>query len=646
MRFPLRPVLAGLAFALICCTALSTPALADKRIALVIGNSAYRNTVPLPNPRNDATDVAKALKAVGFTVVEGYDLDKRGMDDAFRRFANEADGADAALFYYGGHGFQFQGSNYLMPVDAKLTGVGDVNYEMARVDDILSDLQRANGVRIVMLDACRDNPLAQQLLSKASPTRSLGVSRGLARIQQTAGSVIAYSTQPGAVAADGGGRNSPFAAAFLGEVDKPGVEIGALFRRVAANVYKATNERQLPEVTFSLLGDFYFAGGATTAPAISAPSTPTTVAPQTPTPAPLDAEARAAVEGCDKMAASPQDMDRPSGVPGVEFNRIQPRLAVEACRAALAAAPEDRRVQFQLARALDVAGSDTEARDLLTKAAAAGSVSAMSDLALMLETGEGGPVDLARAVSLFDQAAAAGNVSAIRNIAIEFENGTGRPRDAVQAAQWYRKAADTGDPQAMGFLAVLYLQGTGVPKNAGEARQWIDRLVETEHTQTMLRVGYVLLGQTGAVKDFATARKLFQRAAELGDGDGNVMLGNMAANGIGGLRDFGKAADFFERAAAIGNLNAKASLIPFLMAGAGGIKRDPGKAADYGLEALRGGSPVARGLLIDKASTSLTPQLRKAVEQRLAKAGLLNRAADGSYGADTLAALQAFVLAK
>ncbi|MDT3380418.1 caspase family protein [Labrys neptuniae] len=644
MRFSPRPMLAGLAFVLVGCTALSAPAWADKRIALVIGNSAYRNTVPLPNPRNDATDVAKALKAVGFTVVEGYDLDKRGMDDAFRRFANEAEGADAALFYYGGHGFQFQGSNYLMPVDAKLTGVGDVNYEMARVDDILNDLQRANGVRIVMLDACRDNPLAQQLLSKASPTRSIGISRGLARIQQTAGSVIAYSTQPGAVAADGGGRNSPFAAAFLGEVGKPGVEIGALFRRVAANVYKATNERQLPEVTFSLLGDFYFAGGAA-APTPVPPVLPTP-APQTPAPAPLDAAAQAAVEGCDKMAASPQDMDRPSGVPGVEFNRIQPRLAVEACRAALAAAPEDRRVQFQLARALDVAGSDAEARDLLTKAAAAGSVSAMSDLALMLETGEGGPMDLPRAVALFDQAAAAGNISAMRNIAIEFENGTGRPRDAVQAAQWYRKAADTGDPQAMGFLAVLYLQGTGVPKNAGEARQWIDKLVETEHTQTMLRVGYVLLGQTGAVKDFATARKLFQRAAELGDGDGNVMLGNMAANGIGGPRDFGRATDFFERAAAIGNLNAKASLIPFLMAGAGGIKRDPGKAADYGLEALRGGSPVARGLLIDKASTSLTPQLRKAVEQRLAKAGLLNRAPDGSYGADTLAALQAFVLAK
>jgi uncharacterized caspase-like protein len=644
MNYPVRRLVAALGLLVLSLTAGSTSALADRRVALVIGNSAYQNTVKLPNPRNDAGDVAKALKNVGFAVIEGYDLDKRGMDDAFRRFAHEAAGADAALFYYGGHGMQFQGANYLMPVDARLTGIEDINYEMARVDDVLADLQRAAGVRIVLLDACRDNPLAQQVLSKASPTRSLGVSRGLARIQQTAGTIIAYSTQPGAVAADGGGRNSPFASAFLDEVAKPNVEIGSLFRRVAADVYKATDERQLPEVTISLLGDFYFVGSA---PAEPVPSLPVpAVAAPVPAPVVLDAAGQAAVEGCDKLAASPQDVDRPSGVPGVEYNRIQPKLAVDACRVALAAAPDDRRVQFQLARALDVAGADTEARALLTKSAAAGSISATSDLALMLETGEGGPIDIAQAVALFDKAAAAGNVAAMRNVAIEFENGTGRRRDAAQAAQWYRQAADTGDPQAMGFLAVLYLQGTGVPKNAGEARQWIDKLLETEHTQTILRVGYVLLGQTGAVKDFATARKLFQRAAELGDSDGNVMLGNMAANGIGGPRDFNKAVDFYERAAAIGNINAKASLMPFLMAGVGGIKADPGKAADYGLEALHGGSPVARGLLIDKWNTSLTPPLRKAVELRLARAGLLNRAPDGRYGPDTLAALQAFILAK
>ena len=524
MRTYLRPMLASVALALIGSAAASFPAVADRRVALVIGNSAYRNTVPLPNPRNDATDVAKMLKSAGFEVVEGVDLDKRGMDDAFRRFADAAAGADAALFFYGGHGFQFQGTNYLVPVDARLAGGADVGAQMARVDDILADLQRASGVRILMLDACRDNPLADQLLAQANPARAVTITRGLARIKQTAGTVIAYSTQPGAVAADGEGRNSPFAAAFIQQVGKPGVEIGPLFRHVAADVYKATNERQLPEVTFSLLGDFYFVGQPAVAPPPVAPASSATqvAALALSTPA-----ARAAAEGCDRLAASAEDIDRPSGMPGVALNRIQPRLAVDACRAALTLAPDHRRLQFQLSRALSVAGENAEARKWLVKSVAAGSVAAMSDLAVMLETGEGGPADLPRAVALFDQAAASG-----------------------------------------------------------------------------------------------------------------------AGGGIGEPRDFAKAADYYERAAAIGNLNAKASLMPLLMAGAGGFKRDPGKAAEYGLEALRGGSVVARGLLIDKPTTSLTPELRKAVEQRLAKAGLLKRVPDGRYGPDTIAALQSAVLAK
>ena len=325
MRYSVRRRVAAAAFVLFGCMVASGPAFAERRVALVIGNSAYRNTVQLPNPRNDATDVARMLKGAGFEVVEGVDLDKRGMDDAFRRFADAAVGADAALFFYGGHGFQFQGANYLVPIDARLTGAADIGAQMARVDDILADLQRASGVRILMLDACRDNPLADQLLAQANPARAVTITRGLARIKQTAGTVIAYSTQPGAVAADGEGRNSPFAAAFIREVSQPGTEIGPLFRHVAADVYKATNERQLPEVTFSLLGDFYFVGQpAPTAPppVAAAPAQTQTAALVLPTPA-----ARSAAEGCDKLAASAEDTDRPSGVPGVALTHLLPRLA-------------------------------------------------------------------------------------------------------------------------------------------------------------------------------------------------------------------------------------------------------------------------------------------------------------------------------
>jgi hypothetical protein len=236
---------------------------AEKRVALVIGNSAYQNTPALPNPKNDATDMASALRALGFEVVFSTDLNKRGMDEAFGKFARLARDADAALFFYAGHGIQFAGSNYLMPTDAKLQDEADLPYEMAKVDDVISDLSRARNVRIVILDACRDNPLAERLRMNLPASRSGAVSRGLARIERTQGLITAFATQPGQVAADGAGtRNSPFTGAILKHMAMPSMEATTLFRRVAQDVNQSTGGKQLPEISISLLGDFYFSGEA------------------------------------------------------------------------------------------------------------------------------------------------------------------------------------------------------------------------------------------------------------------------------------------------------------------------------------------------------------------------------------------------
>jgi uncharacterized caspase-like protein len=244
---------------LICLGAL--PSYAEKRVALVIGNSAYQNTPALPNPKSDATDMAAALQPLGFEVVLATDLDKRGMDDAFRRFARLARDADAALFFYAGHGLQYAGTNYLMPVDAKLQDEADLPYEMAKVDDIIADLSRAKNIRIVILDACRDNPMAERLRVSLPASRSAAVSRGLARIERTQGLITAFATQPGQVAADGfGKRNSPFTTAILKHIATAGIEAGTLFRRVAQDVNESTGGKQLPELSVSLLGEFYFAG--------------------------------------------------------------------------------------------------------------------------------------------------------------------------------------------------------------------------------------------------------------------------------------------------------------------------------------------------------------------------------------------------
>lgn len=236
----------------------SAAASPQKRIALVIGNAHYQNTPALANPVNDAEDLAAELTRLGFSVDFERDLTKRGMETAIAHFAREAQGAEAALFYYAGHGMQYRGENYLMPVDAKLEDEFSLNFELTRLDDVLFGLERANGVKVLILDACRDNPLLQHLLrTTKTATRDLAPTRGLAKIPTARGMVVAYSTQMNQVALDGSGRNSPFAQALLKHLEEPKVEIGTLFRRIAIDVNAQTRGRQLPEYSVSLLGDFY-----------------------------------------------------------------------------------------------------------------------------------------------------------------------------------------------------------------------------------------------------------------------------------------------------------------------------------------------------------------------------------------------------
>ncbi|WID98962.1 caspase family protein [Bosea vestrisii] len=247
--------LCGLIMLMLTGLAMAAPA-SERRVALVIGNSSYRNAPVLPNTVNDARDMAAALRKVGFEVIDGLDLDKRGMDAALTRFARLAQDADSVMFYFAGHGFQFNGENYLVPVEAKIEDEAGVQYETTRLNDVVTALNFAKGVKIMVLDACRNNPFVNQL-AKRQATRGFSVGSGLAPVARAQGMVIAYATQANDVAADGTGRNSPFTAALVHEIDQPGLEVAALFRRVQKSVYDATAGRQTPELSLSLLGDFY-----------------------------------------------------------------------------------------------------------------------------------------------------------------------------------------------------------------------------------------------------------------------------------------------------------------------------------------------------------------------------------------------------
>ena len=251
---------------------LVQPAHAEKRVALVIGNSAYQHTAELKNPRNDAADMAASLKRLDFEVLEGMDLDKRGMERLIRQFGLRLSGADLALFFYAGHGVQLSGQNYLLPTDARLAGEGDADFETIGLGLVLKQMEREAKTSIVLLDACRDNPLARNL-ARNMGTRSTQVGKGLAEVRTGVGTLIGFSTQPGNVALDGAARNSPYAEALLRHIEAAGKDVSGVLISVRNDVLRVTDGKQVPWEHTSLTGQVYLKRAlAAPAPGVSPPA--------------------------------------------------------------------------------------------------------------------------------------------------------------------------------------------------------------------------------------------------------------------------------------------------------------------------------------------------------------------------------------
>lgn len=237
--------------------AAGSPAVAAKRVALVIGNSAYVHATPLRNPKNDAEAISAMLRGLGFEVVTGFNLSHRGFAKTIGTFSNKLGDADVALFFYGGHGLQVNGRNFLAPVDARLDDEASLDFEAVRLSTILTIMERKPRTNLVFLDACRDNPLARNL-ARGMGTRSAAIGRGLARVETGVGTMIAFATQPGNVALDGGGDNSPFAKALITHIATPGLDIAELMRRVRLDVIQETKKKQVPWNHSSLTAPFRF----------------------------------------------------------------------------------------------------------------------------------------------------------------------------------------------------------------------------------------------------------------------------------------------------------------------------------------------------------------------------------------------------
>jgi peptidoglycan hydrolase-like protein with peptidoglycan-binding domain len=449
----------------------------DRRVALVIGNSSYEHVEPLKNPRRDAEDIAQALCDIGFEVFPGYDLDRDAMDDLTATFAREAEKADLALAYYSGHGLQFAGTNYLVPVDGRIEDWRDLR-RLVKLDQLIEDTSEAGKLALVVLDACRNDPLSTPLTR--SLQRSLGASRstdlgkGLAQPgivpSQT---LIAYATTPGSVAYDGQGRNSPYVAALLRHLKTPGVEVRRLFGFVQDDVVRETGEAQRPVVYNSLGGEEIF------------------LVPGAPEPTGLElaqltpGEVRAIQRSLGWLGFWPAPADGEAS-PGL----------VDAVRG------------WQGSQYAEATGRLTAAE-----------IVALHRRALRDRPREPLPaIDVDALLPRLDEADAQRQMGMIYDPAFEATGGFTKNRD--KSKDWYERAAAQGDPVAAGRLGVMLAAPGSSSADQQEARRWLEAAAQAGEPQAALRLAELLLDDRADPAGRTRAVELLKVAAASPETDG------------------------------------------------------------------------------------------------------------------------------
>ena len=461
------------------------PASGERRIALVIGNSNYRYVTPLRNPRQDAEDMTAALQEIGFEVLAGYDLDGDALDDLTARFAREADGADLALTYYSGHALQYAGKNLLVPVDGRLEDRYSLR-SLIELDQLVQDTGGARKLAVIIVDACRDDPLAGRQTAMGG-TRSLAVSKGLAQpgfIPPR--TVISYATSPGMVAYDGNGRNSPYVAALLRHIKTPGVKVQDMFAAVTGDVAKETEEAQRPSIYNT-----------------------------------LDAEAVYLVPGAPE----------PTGLELAQMTRGEVR-AIELSLGWLGFWSGD--ADGEVSEALVQAVSRWQGSQL---ANATGQMSTAEVVALHRRAARSRPREPLPTIDDVNQLlleAAEGNAQAQRLLGMvndpSFEPG-GLPKQQKSARFWYGRAATAGDPVAAARLGLMLAGSGGAPEDRTEARRWLDLAAKAGDPSAALRLAELILDDGRDGPQQAQAVQLLRLAAAKPDTEG-------FANAI--LRDLGQ----------------------------------------------------------------------------------------------------------
>lgn len=643
-RLPLGPILA---FGLLLVLLLPGVARADQhgvRTALIIGNAAYASVSPLENPRNDANDVAAALDSLGFQVFLGLDQGREDMLDLVARFVAASANADAALFYFAGHGFQIGARNFLVPVDADLARPELFLQQVIPMDDLLGALEAVPGVKLIFLDACRDNPLG-----------AAAGSDGLARVGSAADFLFAFATQPDNVAYDGIGRNSFFTEALLSRIHTPGQDISELMIGVRKDVLSATGGQQIPWENSSLTRQFRFAPGQETVSPETllwqvAASTQDPVMmsvyldrfPEGPHVADVNAffastftdtsEGRILsrqLPGADDIDAGTAAEDRlwslaqrtrirplaerylqlyPDGRHAPEVLRLLDALPLAAQTApartceSLATHPRDATA--------NLAGTPFEAlaRNAATAIkACTAAMRAHPDLPhyrALLARATAASGDRDAAIALYRAAAEAGDLRAMVSLGLILETGDGVAQDAAAAIALYERAAAGGSPDAAINLAVALFEGRAVPR------------------------------------DVARAAALLEQASDAGSGIASYNLGALVDQGV--ATPALPALAYFQKAAREGEPRGWRAAAVLLDEGRG-TPRDPDRAAEMllrGLAADQG--ETLRSLTEESAAGAWRQDTLVALQRRLADAGHYDGAIDGIPGPAFEAALQSW----
>jgi uncharacterized caspase-like protein len=506
---------------------------AGRRVALVIGNGAYENAPALPNPPNDARRVAESLRGLGFEVMERFDRNYAAMQTTLGEFADKLQGAKVGLFFYAGHALQVAGENYLVPVNAKLEREAQLTYQAVTVQAVLRIMEAEVPTRLVLLDACRDNPLARTLARSMGGTRSTMVGQGLAGIQAGVGTLIAYATAPGEVAFDGAGQNSPFTTALLEHIASPGLEVRQVLSRVRGSVLDMTDNRQVPWDSSSLRGDFYFV--------------PRLVEPPQQVPAPSSA-APAADNRAFELAfwqsiqnsADPADFEAylarfPDGIyAALARNRLARLKASQ--QAALPPAVEalpPTLPQVELEKQIPIPASPPQSRAPVTDCdRLAADPTDGQRVSGEVWTAE---IDPARAEPACKEA--------VRQWPYEprFQSQYGRvlakQGNNVEALHWTRKAAEQGSASAQTNLGMMYYIGHGgLASDEAEALRWFRKAAEQGSASAQAWLGSMYeQGRGGLAEDKVEAVRWYRKAAEQGFDAARSMLELSYMRGLRGL---------------------------------------------------------------------------------------------------------------